>query len=200
MVSTHSADKQPLIYSISYGFLGGAGHSRKLRRLLQQQGYKSATINSPIDIIIAHSAGTWLIPPNTTPKLVVYIGMPLNKSDPTKTFRQAHHGNVEAFLQARQPLKGLCVALCSAYYGLRHPYHNLHISRGASTAKPVIKPGARHIFIMNRDDPWPQSPQLVTYLAEQDWAFISLPGSHDNIWQHPEQYVAIINHYARLLD
>jgi hypothetical protein len=70
----------------------------------------------------------------------------------------------------------------------------------ARTAQPRILPQVPAIFIANRHDPWPHAAQLQSYVADHPWAFIHLPGSHDDIWEHSERYVAIITHYARLLD
>lgn len=45
-------------------------------------------------------------------------------------------------------------------------------------------------------------PKMVLYVSmplAQDWAFISLPGLHDDIWEYSEYYVPIINYYAELL-
>jgi predicted RNA binding protein YcfA (HicA-like mRNA interferase family) len=69
----------------------------------------------------------------------------------------------------------------------------------AKHATPVILPEASYVLIANRYDPWPRSKQLDRFLETRGWSFISLPGSHDDIWQHPERYAPIIDHYARLL-
>jgi hypothetical protein len=69
----------------------------------------------------------------------------------------------------------------------------------AKTAKPVILPAVPAIFIINRDDPWPQSESLKDLVNTMPWSFIGLPGAHNDIKENPDGYVAIINHYARLL-
>ncbi|HEY5442509.1 MAG TPA: hypothetical protein VIJ68_03155 [Candidatus Saccharimonadales bacterium] len=80
------------------------------------------------------------------------------------------------------------------------PVRNRDIIRGAKQARAATEvPGARAVFIANRNDPWPRPKNLQTYMDSRDWAFISLPGTHDDIWEHSDDYAAIIDHYARLL-
>ena len=193
MARTASKPKT-LTYAVSYGFMGGPLHGRKLNRLMHQNGY-ALRKTEEADIIIAHSGGCWLIPTNSHPKLVVYVGLPLNTAKPRRTLRQARtfmyqHGTLASNM--RRNLKSL-------YYGARQPRRNLGFLRMAKTAKPVILPGVPAIFITNRDDPWPQAAALEDLVNAMPWAFINLPGAHDDLKENPVRYVEIINHYARLL-
>lgn len=85
------------------------------------------------------------------------------------------------------------------FYLMRQPSRNLNMVRQAKTATPSIFPGRPAVFIVNRHDPWPKDKKIQNYLDTYDWSFISLPGAHDDIWEHPGRYAAIIEHYARLL-
>jgi hypothetical protein len=162
--------------------------------LLKASGHLPAAVEQA-DIIIAHSAGCWLIPKSAKPRLIIYVGMPLSQAKPLRTWRRAILNNYRQGVL--QNLQGL---LISTYYLLRQPRRNSKIWHMAKDAQPVIFSGVMSVFIANHDDPWPHAAKLHQYLAEQDWSFISLPGSHDDIEHHSERYVAIINHYARLLD
>jgi hypothetical protein len=195
MASTVSKRQTELSFAISYGLAGGRSHGRKFSKLLQQAGWKPARHIAEATIIIAHSAGCWLMPPSAQPKLVIYVGMPLAQAKPRRTWAVAKK---MAFQKAglQQTSKD---SLQNVYYVLRQPRRNMNIIRRAKIARPVIFSRAQSVFIANRYDPWPQSKTLQIYLKNQDWAFISLPGIHDDIWEHPEHYTAIINHYARLL-
>jgi hypothetical protein len=195
MVSTASKRKAEPSFAISYGLAGGMGHGRKITKLLKEAGWEQAKQVSEADIIIAHSAGCWLIPLSAQPKLVVYVGMPLAQSSPRRTWAAT---NRLAFQKAgiKNSLK---VRIKGSYYYLREPRRNWGIIRRARTGQPVIFSKAQSVFIANRHDPWTQSETLQTYLDNRDWAFINLPGPHGDMWHHPERYVAIIKHYARLL-
>lgn len=193
MAATDSKPKA-LSFAICYGFVGGPAHSRGLRKRLRRAGFKAAQLEGA-DIIIAHSAGCWLIPNTARPKLVMYIGMPLSMARPRRSWVRA---NLSSFKNGH-PLRNINVRLKNTYYGLLQPRRNWNIVRRAKIAQPTIFPDAQTVFIANHNDPWPQAPILASFIAQQPWAFLSLMGTHDNIWEEPDLYAAIINHYARLL-
>lgn len=195
MANTSSKTKPSLSSAISYGLSGGPAHARKISKLLRQAGYTPTKNFIDADVVIAHSAGCWLIPDTARPKMVVYIGMPLAQARPRRTWMTA---NTASFIKGNV-LRNTQTRFKNTYYWLRQPVRNVNIVRNAKIARPVILPGVPAVFISNRHDPWPKSERLQTHLDTKDWAFISLPGTHDDIWEHPERYVAIINHYARLL-
>lgn len=199
MKATDLSAKPQLSFAISYGFLGRPAHGKQISRLLRHEGYIPAPDIASADIVLAHSAGCWLINDMTQAKLVIYVGMPLAQDRPRQTFRRASSRNIHTFISNRHFLSVLKIGLYSLYYGLRQPVRNLEIVKAVKNAQFNINPDTCTVFIANRHDPWPQSVRLQQYLKKQDWAFVSLPGSHDNVWEHPERYVAIINHYARLL-
>lgn len=194
MTATASGAKTNLSFAISYGLAGGPAHARRLKKLLRQAGYRQKPLIQA-DIIIAHSAGCWLIPADVMPQLIIYVGMPLNQTDLRQTWRRA---TLHSFrLGVRQ---NIWIKLKSSYYGLRQPRRTLDIVRRAGIAQPRILPRVPAVFLANRHDFWIQAGQLQKYVATHPWAFIGLPGGHDDIWQHPARYVSIINHYAKLLD
>ncbi len=193
MVAISSKSKTNLTYAVSYGFAGGPLHSRKMDRLLQASGYVSVDAQEA-DIIIAHSAGCWFIPNSAQPKIVLYVGMPLAQDNPWQTWLTANvnHRRNGLLLNVQLWFKNM-------YYASLQPRRNIKIVRMGKRAQSVILPGVRAVFIANQHDPWPRADILGRYLDKHSWAFISLPGTHDDIWLHPERYTSIINHYARLL-
>lgn len=199
MARTNSPCKPPT-YAISYGFLSGPALSRQLRKDLRSFGYEEARSIVQADIVIAHSAGCWLVPKTASAKLLIYVGMPLAQAHPHQTFKDARRQNIRAFIRHLHVWRGLVIGFCSLYYGLAQPVRNRNIVRDAKHARIATELADMHtVFIANRDDPWPQPEKLQTYVQERDWAFIGLPGSHNDIWEYPERYAAIIDHYARLL-
>lgn len=181
-------------FAICYGLAGGPLHTRKFRKLMRQTGYAQARDLMSADIIIAHSAGCWLIPADAKPRLVLYVGMPLNQANPRRVWTHSSINSLRGGLA-----RSLAVKLRNGYYYLRQPVRNLRIMCIAKTATPVVFTEAACLFIMNRHDVWPRSPALKEYVEAGIWNFISTPGGHEDIWEHPEAYVAIIGHYARLL-
>jgi hypothetical protein len=193
MESTALLSKSNLSFAFCFGFIGGPLHARHFKRLMRLAGYEHEIDPKKADIIIAHSAGCWLIPNGCTPKIVMYIGMPLALTWPRQTFFKARQA------VSKEGNKRLGIKLKNSYYALKLPRRNINIIRGARTRQPVILPKAVSIFIANRNDPWPVDKRLNTYLEEKAWKFINLPGSHDDLWQHSSSYIDIINYYARLL-
>lgn len=189
----NSSNKSPT-YFISYGLGGGPWHSRAFRRLLGRSGYQLSQVNEA-DIIIAHSAGCWLIPPTAKPKLVIYVGMPLAADQPGRTLTQA---NLASLRHGRLP-GSVAGKLKNIYYWLRQPRRNLAIAQHPEIGQPVYFDGVPAVFLANHYDPWPKSEKLADFMDDHPWAFISLAGAHDDIWQHPEPYIRIIEAYARLL-
>ena len=197
MANTQS--NKPLTFALSYGFVEGSAHGRKITKLLKQVGMKPAKSLHDADVIIAHSAGCWLMPDRARPKLILYIGMPLPLTRPQKIWLNSNWLSISRLLAKGHFLRIIQGFALNTYYALRHPLRSLNIVRGAKTSEPTIFPDAVSIFIANRFDPWPKSAKLDDYIKHENWAFLSLPGGHDNIWQHPAYYVDIINNYARLL-
>ncbi|HEY5152389.1 MAG TPA: hypothetical protein VII55_00275 [Candidatus Saccharimonadales bacterium] len=199
MARTDSSVK-PLTYAISYGFLGGPAHSRQLRKQLRKLGYTETINLERADIVIAHSAGCWLVPDGAKAKLLVDVGMVLAQASAHQTFRAAQRENIRAFIRHHHIWRGIKIVLCSFYYGLVQPLRNRNIVHGAKQAQSATElPGAQTVFIANGNDPWLHSEKLQSYLITRDWAFIGLPGSHNDIWEYSGRYAAIIDHYARLL-
>ncbi len=188
-----------LTFALSYGFVEGSAHGRKISKLLKRAGFTQANSLTEADIIIAHSAGCWLIPDNAQPKLMLYIGMPLPFTSAQKIWLEANWLSIKSVLAKGHVFKMLRGGILNTYYALRHPRRSRDIIRGAKTSTPTIFTDATTIFIANRYDPWPQSKRLFDYLKSENWAFISLPGAHNNIWQHPAYYVEIVKNYAALL-
>ncbi len=188
----------PLTYSFSYGFLGGRGNSRHFRKMLTKAGYiESKNLNSA-NIIIAHSAGCFMIPESTSAGLILFIGMPLSQNNPWQTFKIAGKENYKEFIRNKHILKVINIGFYAAFYGITQPKRNIKIMRDAKNIPQIKKySDATVVFIVNKKDPWPDIKNSISKLHRYNWSFVSMPGSHDNIWEYPSSYVAIIKHFAR---
>ncbi len=191
----NTSSRNGLTFAICYGLGGGPMHARNFLSLMKGAKITPAQKVGEADIIIAHSGGCWLIPKTAKPKLVVYVGMPLEQDNP----RQAWRASNAAMFKSDGVVYGLINRLKNLYYCLRQPIRNLKLIGMSKTAQPVILPKAQAIFITNRDDAWPRPNKIKKYINKYDWAYISLTGAHDDIWHHPAQYIDIIERYARLL-
>lgn len=193
MADISSRSRSQLTYAICYGFIGGPLHSRRFDKLMGRAGY-AKTKPDQADIVIAHSAGCWLLPDDARPQLVIYVGMPL-----TMVRGRWKWFKLNLIGLKREPLRGLKIRLVGNYYALAQFRRNLDIFRHPKIGQPIIIDGVPTVFIANKDDAWPVLSDYTAYINEHGWSFLSLPGTHDDIWEHPERYTEIINHYARLL-
>ena len=82
---------------------------------------------------------------------------------------------------------------------LMEPKRNFRIIRSAKRHHPLPF-SLPSILIINQHDVWTQSPDLDHFAKQHGWKFIGLPGSHNDIWQHPDRVVDIINYHAGLLE
>ncbi|HUY85177.1 MAG TPA: hypothetical protein VMU97_01540 [Candidatus Dormibacteraeota bacterium] len=188
----------PLSFAISYGFLGGPLHSRHLRKMLNKAGYVEAPL-SEADIIIAHSGGAYLFNPGPRPKLILLAAPALTREKPRSLFKKNtkqlwRNAKTEHYLRKR-----LLWSLYGVYCALRNPKPNYQMIKFASDTSFELPEfdSADVFFIANRDDEWSAGPHLAKLLADRPWAFISLPGAHEHIWVHPEDYIDIIDLYAK---
>lgn len=200
VTSSRSTPKPLLRYFILYGFSGGKAHSRTFRRLMAEHGMQPATNVLDADIIIAHSAGSLMVPKSSKAKLTLLIGVPLNRHT-FKTYVRAHITNFKNFFQSRQFLQAIRINVDSTFYLLVNPL--LNFRRARIVGKHIVPlPDGRHgqvVWIMNQHDPWSKIPELERYINDMPYSFVSLRGSHDTIWTDPAMFVGIISQYANRL-
>lgn len=187
-----SSTKSPTYY-ISYGFFGGPIHARRFMKGLMDRGYQAAA-EGTADIIVAHSAGCWLIEPDAPAKLVVYIGMPLTMARARSAWLAA---NVNSF--RHNPVRNILGRAKNTFYAIAQPRRNWDILKNPRIGKPTVLPAAQALFIVNRQDPWPTGSRLQELIQAKDWTFVSFPGGHDDLWEDSTKYVELIDSYAKRL-
>ncbi len=197
MVATASSvNKQT--YSVSYGLFCGPLHGRVLRAKLDASGLQCINDPTAADIVICHSAGCWLVPKNSHPKLVIYVA-PIMAHPSVFIWLKANLFNSRLLISDRRILNGSSILIKNFWYALSQPKRNSGIIHQAHS---LVVPGhteAKIVVIRNQFDPWQQPAGLQQYLKHRNWNFISLGGSHDNLWANPDPYIAIIQYYAKQL-
>jgi len=201
MANTNSRTSKNHTYAIKYGFLGGPLVSRKFEELMKDAAFDSSQASEDADIIIAHSAGCWDLKQIKNAKILLMIGMPLRNPSPKTSF-QVNRARTKEYFFNKHLVNGAQMSLLNTYYAITQPRRNLDIVKNAKNYQNSISiPDTKQIvFIANKNDPWPHlDSKLQELMDSYNWTFIHLPGSHDDIWEHPERYVDIIKHYAKLL-
>ena len=199
MAATGSRTR-PISFGISYGFLGGPLNARQLKKSLRKAGYVETSLDEA-DIVIAHSGGTYLHDLNSKPKLILLAAPALTRSNPHELFKKNTRQLWRSAKDEHYLGKRLLWSLYGIYSAFRHPRQNYRMARRAYNMKLELPEfmGAKVVFITNDDDVWPTGSPLEKLLLNRPWSFISLPGAHEHIWVHPEDYIDIINIYAKEL-
>jgi hypothetical protein len=188
-------------YALSLGFSNSRRHSVKFRRLLEQAGYQEAKNLAGADIIIALSAGCYRIPAHVKAKLILLIGIPMNKDKLSQTFRAATKQNYATFRETGNLGLLTSIFFLGSVDVILHPLKNYQLVKTVKESRHALPAtfAAQTTVISGRDDIWPEPVKELAAVSEHGYGFLSLQGSHDHIWQAPEQYVEIINAYATRL-
>lgn len=189
-------------YFIAYGFVAGRRVSQKLEHNLEKEGFYKVNSVEEAVVVIAHSAGCVNLRGLLTGKIVFLVGPAIQQQSVVKTFLQANRLGVKAMLKSTYRQAGLRLRVLSCYYAVREPLRNariiMQILRKQNSLPPLSAP-MRVVLIANQLDPWPRGLALERLITNGVFAFVSLPGAHDNIWEQPERYSAIIKLYAKRL-
>lgn len=175
--------------AIIYGFAEGSYHGRALRKTLQQAGFTPTKDLRQADIIIAHSAGCYLVPDNTQAKAVLHIGY-------TYWPGRSLPNSLQALLALEYRRFGLvrwfCRCIVNDFYMLKF-WQTIRMYRGWHNPGEYLdrQHAVRQIFIRNRDDTYCNAEALLER-AGRKHTYISLPGTHNHIWDHPEPYVDLL--------
>lgn len=179
---------KPLTVAIIYGFSEGKYHSRKLREALLQAGYLVTSNITSADIIIAHSAGCYLVPVNHTAKVVLNIGYTFW---PGRKLLDSLRAKLAEEYRRTRLLRWLKECAIHDFYALNLP-HLRRLLRGWGDPGSYLKVlRGTNIFVRNRDDPYCE-PRAVLGAAGTDHTYISMPGYHDHLWDEPETYVNLL--------
>lgn len=175
---------------ILYGLNEGPYMGRALRVTLLQAGFTITTDPLAADIIFAHSGGCLLVPPNNKARLIMQVGIPYW---PGRLWLAGLARKVrrEAALYRQERRLG--------QWGRKWLHHFLYafnvpasvrMAQNLSYTKPWNSRQPQ-IVIRNQFDEF-CSPDIVQAPFNGPRTFISLPGGHDDCWDHPEPYVSLL--------
>jgi hypothetical protein len=180
--------------AILYGLLGGPRSGKALVRALEAGGYRIVDDANGADIIIAHSAGSFWLPPANPSQKYLLIGPPY-WPDKSAVIRLA----IRAKRNLRPRHAGYTLwswvirNAWGAYYAVFDLRRNLRILRcGLTFDLATAVQGRSILLVRNQDDSW-ITPDLSA-LRDQNpnLQIIELPGEHSDIAHHPERYVALL--------
>jgi hypothetical protein len=186
--------KNALSVAILPGFSEGYWHTKRLRRALKRAGFSHSLSPSEADIVIAHSAGCYVVPPLRDEQLLVLInptywpGKSLGSRGSTMTWQI-----LQAVRPGNQPFYQLHKTAHNILNLVRNPRSHLALAAKASSFDlEQVVTHSKTIIIRNQSDPW-LTPHL-DHLTQINpgLSITTLPGGHDDCWQHPEPYVNLL--------
>lgn len=182
-----------------HGWAEGVWQENMLRGHLQKAGFRLEQNAEKTDIVLAHSAGCYLVPKKNNAKLIILIGLPLwpGKPLPKSLLEKLklefwHH-------RRNRDIAWLINKLVhNIWYVVTKPGNLFRFFKNYYGRKLPNPEKSKIVLVRNKDDPF-CDPNLAAILRDKRYTYISLPGLHDDCWMEPKKYVEIINHYAKEL-
>lgn|GEM_PF-1740220 len=177
------------------GFSEGKYHTKKCIRAFTNAGFTVVARAGDADIIVTHSAGYIFLPNNLAGKCVVLVNPPhqyvgaafkntLKKIQEDYRHHKTHRKTWQFFVKNTWNI----------WYMLAEFPRQRQMIRLVPKQHTILpKLNAKQLlFIATRDDPWASRITTKSITSNPRYSFVSLEGSHDDVWMHPEHYVAII--------
>jgi hypothetical protein len=175
-----------VLYGINEGPAIAAGFLDSLRAA----GFSITSDARAADIIFAHSGGCFLVPARHRAQVVVLIGLPYwpGRSWIVSTAKKVWR---EAKLYHRRHKHAEWVRKWAHH--LRYSTnlgHDVRMGINRPLTKPWNSPQHQYI-VRNRHDEY-CAPSVANLPYRGPRTFLSLPGEHDDCWEHPERYAHLL--------
>lgn len=175
---------------IIYGVNEGPAMARQFKKVFHDAGFIFTSNIMEATIIFAHSGGALLLPPDLPAKLIILAGPAYW---PGRTWLGATWRHLKAeratYRAERAYIKQVLKWLYRSVYffKLRTTVRMKHSQR----LDAPWNSSSRQIILRNHYDEY-SSPEFASFEFYGERKFISLPGGHDDCWDHPEVYAALI--------
>lgn len=176
--------------AILYGINEGPAMGRRLRHELERAGFAISKDPTAADIIFAHSGGCLLVPAKNRAQYIVQVGIPYWPHRPwlLATVRKVSR-ELAVYQREHRLAAWFRKALWHAFYAF-NLLAAIRMARNLSLTGPWNGPQPQ-IVVRNRHDVY-CSPAIVDTPFRGPRTFLSLPGEHDDCWEHPERYVHLL--------
>jgi hypothetical protein len=178
--------------AILHGFCEGPRLSAELERALATKGFALTSDAANADIIIAHSGGCWIVPPNARAQTIVLVGLTFWPGKPlaTRMTRKIIRDIATSKRQHRLKAFGAKTLQNGRYFWQMQ--RNVQMFRARDGRGLQTLHAQRVIVLRNRNDAFCTS-DIYNWQPLSNAAFVSLPGEHDDIWQRPKRYVDVLS-------
>jgi hypothetical protein len=180
-------------FHIFYAWAEGPWHGMQLVEAMKRAGFTEAPIDEAT-VLIAHSAGSYLVRPLENNKIVLVIDPPYwpGRSLALRIFRKVWQ---DLKLRRGTPLYSLKKMFWTDWAILTKPKMTVKAYRATHTKNELeaIPNGA--LVIRNDDDVF-CTPEIAKVIKNK---LITLPGLHDDCWHNPKPYVKLLESEYKLL-
>ena len=192
-----TAERKLPAVCILHGYGEGPLHSRQLRKILDNVGYRVTKDPREADIIVTHSGGSLIIPEDIEGKLILLIAPCNGYRGRSLLLTMLQKIGLDLRTHAKDQAIGAWLRKTSwnmVYILVNHSRH-LRMLKNLRRSKDLPHLGAHQLgIILYRDDPWSWYFDRNDLMSKHQASFISHPRGHDDIWTHPEEYVAILQY------
>ncbi len=171
---------------IAYGWPEGNKHSKQFRKILKDSGYQISNHSKEADIIVAHSAGCYMLPADLKAKVILLIGLP---NWPNKPLIRCTNEKVRQEIKDSYWFKKTFWHLI---YAVSQPIRPLIVYKNYKRKYLPEFKNSQVILIHNRFDTFMQKEASNQLAQKRNWPLKQLDGQHDDLWQNTQSYLAII--------
>lgn len=171
---------------IAYGWPEGKWHGKHFRESLRKAGYQNTNSLKQADIIVAHSAGCYMLPDSLTAKLILLIGIP------NWPGRSLFKCTSEKVILEKKNLYWFQKTLFHILYGVSQPRRLFNAYRNHRKKYILANNAIRVLAIRNKHDTYMDASTNRKLSVERGWVYKDLEGQHDDLWQNPQPYLDLI--------
>lgn len=178
---------------IIYGFCEGPQLAKRMLQTLRDAGFTIVHDPHQADIVLAHSGGCFLVPEDLPARQIVMIG--LTHWPGHSIIGALIKKNWRDFRFHRSEQK-------VATWIHKFSWNLIYFWNMPTNFRMLVGRRQGHfwhvrnlVLIRNREDTF-CTPHVTDLPFVHDPQYIELPDQHDDLWLHPERYVAIIKHNA----
>lgn len=179
---------------IIYGLNEGPALSKRLRRHAEQRGFVITADAGAADVLISHSGGCFFV--GEKPAKIILIANPvcgLRRSMPFVVTKKIFLDFIDC-LRTRKIHLWLHKTGWNIIYMFTKFGPNLRMILAATPFRSSLpQTNAEKTFVINNQtDPWAFCVPGAAIAERPNYTYMTLPGSHDDLWIHPEKYLDII--------
>ncbi len=174
------------------GFTEGKWHTARLLSPLETNGFTITPVDQA-NILITHSSGAYLPKARKKVDLLVINGLPMfsRKTTIAKISKKVYR-DFDTYRKQGRSRDWAQKTSFNSYYFFRHPLIWFEMLMRLDVNNLNHLQAKKIVIINNQQDIFNKSSVIEALAKERNWIYYQVSGDHDDIWEHPDKYVAII--------